>query len=600
MNAGIMNLSLNAYVLRELRAAIGPLLFLCLFSARAVLASDMATITATRWPSLQEVLDKWRDTPVEAVTRAAEEGDLTAQHYLGYCYAEGIRFNQDSKAGVAWYERAAKAGYLPSVNNLGLLYERGKAVPQNYEKMLAYYRRAADAGYPPAQADLGFVYRDGLGVPRDFTAARKWFERAAGAGYSGAMVELGRAYRFGQGVPEDREAAEKWFRIAIEKGDSLGLLNLGLLYETESRYDKAFKLYQESAGQGQADAILRLYCCYWEGRGVAENRRTAKEWLVKAAEAGNAAAQTELAHHFASPQSHRIPGQAAPPASMPDAVKWYRSAADSNFAEAQCELGLCYIKGQGVEQSEEHGLEWIRKAADNGYMDALRQLVQLYARGIGEPRSEQDRPMQILRRITENRQAQDESTVQWAYDQIIFRHEYGVGTDSDILAGVEWYCRAALTGVSGYFLQDKIIVVPSKRRPVASFSESPERSLIELCKPNSGQASDLFLAVISTYLKAARANDSQALMQLGEMCVAGRGVPASATKAWLWFTLAARRGDLDGANAEIAKLESKMTKEELNHARQILPSMLQELNAIASAMGAVPGFQSYESTRRIP
>jgi len=30
-----------------------------------------------------------------------------------------------------------------------------------------------------------------------------------------------------------------------------------------------------------------------------------------------------------------------------EAVKWYRKAAEQNYAEAQSNLGLCYEKGQG-------------------------------------------------------------------------------------------------------------------------------------------------------------------------------------------------------------------------------------------------------------
>src|SRR5437588_1081149 len=83
------------------------------------------------WPSLKQVLAKWGDAPFEKVAAAAEGGEPTAQHYLGYCYEVGLRGTQDPKISIAWYERAMRTGYMPLANNLGVLYEWGKVVPRN-------------------------------------------------------------------------------------------------------------------------------------------------------------------------------------------------------------------------------------------------------------------------------------------------------------------------------------------------------------------------------------------------------------------------------------------------------------------------------------
>jgi hypothetical protein len=173
------------------RALLGVFGLWFLFGAGAVLGTDLSTNAPAHWPTLKEVLVKWKDTPLEAIERAAENNDLTAQHYLGYCYSEGYRFQQESQKGVAWYERAGKAGYLPSYSNLGGLYERGQGVSQDPAKMLYYYRLAADGGFAGAQLIMGYLYWKGTTVPQDQGLGLIWIQRAADQGNATAECELG-------------------------------------------------------------------------------------------------------------------------------------------------------------------------------------------------------------------------------------------------------------------------------------------------------------------------------------------------------------------------------------------------------------------------
>ena len=44
------------------------------------------------------------------VTKAAEQGDSTAQYMLGFCYAKGEGVAQDKTKAAYWYEKAAEQG----------------------------------------------------------------------------------------------------------------------------------------------------------------------------------------------------------------------------------------------------------------------------------------------------------------------------------------------------------------------------------------------------------------------------------------------------------------------------------------------------------
>jgi hypothetical protein len=61
------------------------------------------------------------------------------------------------------------------------------------------------------------------------------------------------------------------------------------------------------------------------------------------------------------------------------AVKWYRDAAEQECAPAQCNLGLCYQTGRGVEQNQQEAVKWFIRAARQGDKTAQHNLGLHYA-----------------------------------------------------------------------------------------------------------------------------------------------------------------------------------------------------------------------------
>jgi hypothetical protein len=74
------------------------------------------------------------------------------------------------------------------------------------------------------------------------------------------------------------------------------------------------------------------------------------------------------------------------------AVKWLSKAAAQDHARAQCDLGMCYTKGEGVEQNHALAATWVSKAADKGDRHAQGDLGNLYHKGQGV---EQDDAMAV-------------------------------------------------------------------------------------------------------------------------------------------------------------------------------------------------------------
>ncbi len=66
-----------------------------------------------------------------------------------------------------------------------------------------------------------------------------------------------------------------------------------------------------------------------------------------------------------------------------EAARWFRKAAVLGQVEAQAFLGALYADGQGVVQDYEQAAYWLAKAAEAGNAAAQCFLGQLYADGLG-------------------------------------------------------------------------------------------------------------------------------------------------------------------------------------------------------------------------
>jgi TPR repeat protein len=133
---------------------------------------------------------------------------------------------------------------------------------------------------------------------------------------------------------------ERWFDQASKQGSALAKLNLAVLYQNKGDLkltNKIFKLLQESAELGNADAQFRLGEYYQDGIGVEVDYQKAKYWYEKSAQQGN-------------------------PAGMNN-------------------IGVLYQRGLGVEKNEKISTEWYIKSANLGYSQAMENMTQNYYHG---------------------------------------------------------------------------------------------------------------------------------------------------------------------------------------------------------------------------
>jgi TPR repeat protein len=154
---------------------------------------------------------------------------------------------------------------------------------------------AADAGDSDGQVNLGYLYARGHGVEENQKEALRLYLLSARQNNAEGMNAVGYKYWFGTGIDPDIKQAVHWFCRAAVSGDPRGLNNLGILHsrgEGVPRDVEEFRgLWRQSAERGNPQAMHNLGQSLVIGPDQPLDRQEGMQWLIKAAQLGNAGAQ---------------------------------------------------------------------------------------------------------------------------------------------------------------------------------------------------------------------------------------------------------------------------------------------------------------------
>lgn len=227
---------------------------------------------------------------IQSYLKAAEQGEIAAQYYLGCFYAKGKGVAQNWTLAASWWRKAADQGDIHSQKQLASFYENGKGVEQDYAQAAAWYRKAAQQGLADAQFSLGRFHALGLGVSKDAAAAVCWWKQAAETGSADAQFNLAESYYHGDGIAQDFAEAAKWYFRSAENGDANAQCNLGVCHNKGRGVVQDFAIavhwWRQAADQGHEDAQYYLASSYFLGRGVEKDLAEAYAWSHIAATSG--------------------------------------------------------------------------------------------------------------------------------------------------------------------------------------------------------------------------------------------------------------------------------------------------------------------------
>jgi TPR repeat protein len=156
----------------------------------------------------------------EYFRKAAELGSAIGQMNLGKMLITGKTLEKNTGEGVQWITKAAGQGLLQAQIYLGELYTVGESgIPRDYSRAIVWVRKAADQDDGRALNLYGVMLRDGLGVESDPAGAVRYFRRAGDKGYLKGFLNLGSAYFFGNGIEMDKISGMSWWFAGEELCD---------------------------------------------------------------------------------------------------------------------------------------------------------------------------------------------------------------------------------------------------------------------------------------------------------------------------------------------------------------------------------------------
>lgn len=188
-----------------------------------------------------------------------------------------------------------------------------------------------------------------------------------------------------------------------------------------------------------------------------------------------------------------------------------RRLAENGNPDAQFELGIRFLGGEGVEKDEKKAAEWLQKSADQHNLPAMNALGTLYEEGVGVGKDE--------KRAFEWYEKAARYGFALAQQNLAECYENGKGVAKNADEAMKWLERAAH--------QD---FPPSQ----AAYAWKLEKG--EGVTKNTKEAA-------VWYLKAAQAGLVRAMTHMAYLYYTGTGVPLDYRRAEAWYRRAAKSED---------------------------------------------------------
>lgn len=302
------------------------------------------------------------EAAIAACTVASKNDPDTAQ--LHYLLARANLAQGVYAAALAEFQIAAGNGYASAERQLGEMYATGRGVDQNNDLALQHFEKANDLGQP---AGLVGAVKTMIAKGGDFNQSLALLEKAGLAGSQEAWDILGQLDADNPGTlpPTNVEAA---LMNGLAKNDDQASLELARFYDREGNEAAMFAVYsqltarnnatamlemsqhtadqeslmwlQRAADLGEPDAMYELALAYKDGSyGLLVDDTSSSDWLVKAAEAENVGAMTDLGYVNLNDE----------PFDYEAARAWFEVAADKGSVGAILGLAYIYEDGYGVD-----------------------------------------------------------------------------------------------------------------------------------------------------------------------------------------------------------------------------------------------------------
>lgn len=204
---------------------------------------------------------------IVSLKRAAENGDIKAQLFLGRAYTEGLYgVNKSPQQAYNWYLEAAKQGDAKAQYEVAILTLQLKTNQEGATESIQWMEKSANCRYAPAEYELGNYLRRKKGYEHK---AFLYYKDAAEQGFAPACYDLANCYTIGVGTEVNADEAIKYFQKSLNTGNMVALLGIAECYEHLKKDDaNAFAWYQKAVDTGMPQAYNDIAYMYAKGKGV--------------------------------------------------------------------------------------------------------------------------------------------------------------------------------------------------------------------------------------------------------------------------------------------------------------------------------------------
>ncbi|MDE7420474.1 MAG: sel1 repeat family protein [Muribaculaceae bacterium] len=310
------------------------------------------------------------------------------------CHAKTAKIPKSNADSIAAAERTreirdslnvimdkAKGGDASAMNEVGTWYYTGKHVAQDYAQAYEWWKKASLKANVRGIANLGLCYQLGHGVERDSIDAIRLYLKSIKEGNKTLLSQrsenamksafdamlVGDCYENGIGVNKDYTKAAQFYSQAAAQGSVDGMRQAGICYLNAKENSKALQYFERGASKGD------LSCEYWAGKmlmggmSVPSNKQQGVVYLLKAAEGGMPAAQTEMGILYAEGDGVTK--------NLQQAAEWHRKSALQGNAKGMWNYGNALKDGSGVSKDYDQALFWMTEASPQGYQRAFKKMV---------------------------------------------------------------------------------------------------------------------------------------------------------------------------------------------------------------------------------
>ena len=302
------------------------------------------------------------------------KGNALAIHDLGKLYSTDKLGAKDETKSTQFYEEAL-AAFMDIEPNTDFMFPYepkfpGQTIKPQNMRSYVWYR-------------IGKMHCYGLGTEQDYAEAFKWFEKSAIEDNKFAQFSLANLYYYGNGTDQSYEKAYRWYMAATEHGQPYAAYAIAQMYangeyvgkdESEAKryYKQALSGFLKLETDDQADdnLLYKMGRMFRLGLGTDVDIPNAIDYFKRAADLGNRNARRTMALEYISGENVEQ--------DIDKGIDMLTELADCGDTMSAYKLGKIYLSGDVVFTDLDKADKYLHQAADDDNEYAMYSLAKLY------------------------------------------------------------------------------------------------------------------------------------------------------------------------------------------------------------------------------